>query len=55
MLLWTLAPEGTWLIVEPYAGDRIEENLNPIGRSYYAASTLLCTPCSLSSTVKKTR
>ena len=45
---WTLAPEGTWMIVEPYAGDRIEENLNPIGRAYYAASTLLCTPCSLS-------
>ena len=44
----TLAPDGTWLIVEPYAGDRIEENLNPIGRAYYAASTLLCTPCSLS-------
>jgi SAM-dependent methyltransferase len=47
-VLWTLAPEGTWMIVEPYAGDRIEENLNPIGRAYYAASTLLCTPCSLS-------
>jgi 2-polyprenyl-3-methyl-5-hydroxy-6-metoxy-1,4-benzoquinol methylase len=44
----TLAPDGTWMIVEPYAGDRIEENLNPIGRAYYAASTLLCTPCSLS-------
>jgi SAM-dependent methyltransferase len=44
----TLSPHGTWLIVEPYAGDRIEENLNPVGRAYYAASTLLCTPCSLS-------
>ena len=44
----TLTPDGTWLIVEPYAGDRIEENMNPIGRAYYAASTLLCTPCSLS-------
>jgi SAM-dependent methyltransferase len=44
----TLAPGGTWMIVEPYAGDRIEENLNPVGRAYYAASTLLCTPCSLS-------
>jgi SAM-dependent methyltransferase len=43
-----LAPNGTWMIVEPYAGDRVEENLNPIGRAYYAASTLLCTPCSLS-------
>jgi SAM-dependent methyltransferase len=47
-VLRTLAPEGTWMIVEPYAGDRIEENMNPIGRAFYAASTLLCTPCSLS-------
>ena len=46
-VLRTLAPDGTWMIVEPYAGDRIEENLNPIGRAFYAASTLLCTPCSL--------
>ncbi len=44
----SLTSEGTWMIVEPYAGDRVEENLNPIGRAYYAASTLLCTPCSLS-------
>jgi SAM-dependent methyltransferase len=43
-----MTPDGTWMIVEPYAGDRIEENLNPIGRAFYAASTLLCTPCSLS-------
>jgi 2-polyprenyl-3-methyl-5-hydroxy-6-metoxy-1,4-benzoquinol methylase len=43
----TLAPGGTWMIVEPYAGDRVEENLNPVGRAYYAASTLMCTPCSL--------
>ena len=42
-----LAPDGTWLIVEPFAGDRVEDNLNPVGRAYYAASTLLCTPCSL--------
>jgi ubiquinone/menaquinone biosynthesis C-methylase UbiE len=42
-----LAPDGTWMIVEPYAGDRVEENLNPIGRAYYAGSTLMCTPCSL--------
>jgi len=47
-VLRTLTPSGTWMIVEPYAGDRIEENLNPIGRAFYAASTLLCTPCSLS-------
>ena len=39
------------MIVEPYAGDRLEENLNPIGRVYYAASTMLCTPASLSQEV----
>jgi SAM-dependent methyltransferase len=44
----SLAPAGTWMIVEPYAGDRVEENLNPVGRAYYAFSTLLCTPASLS-------
>jgi SAM-dependent methyltransferase len=43
----SLTPGGTWMIVEPYAGDRVEENLNPIGRAYYAGSTLMCTPCSL--------
>jgi SAM-dependent methyltransferase len=41
-----LADDGTWLIVEPYAGDSIEENLNPVGRIFYAASTLVCTPAS---------
>jgi 2-polyprenyl-3-methyl-5-hydroxy-6-metoxy-1,4-benzoquinol methylase len=46
-VLSTLAPGGAWMIVEPYAGDRVEENLNPIGRAYYAGSTLMCTPCSL--------
>lgn len=46
-ILEALAPNGTWMIVEPYAGDRVEENLNPIGRAYYAGSTLMCTPCSL--------
>jgi 2-polyprenyl-3-methyl-5-hydroxy-6-metoxy-1,4-benzoquinol methylase len=46
-----LADDGTWMIVEPAAGDRIEENLNPVGRAYYAFSTLLCTPCSLSQEV----
>ena len=50
-ILSTLAPGGTWMIVEPYAGDRVEENLNPIGRAYYAGSTLMCTPCSLSQEV----
>jgi SAM-dependent methyltransferase len=46
-----LAPDGTWMIVEPAAGDRVEDNLNPVGRAYYAFSTLLCTPCSLSQDV----
>jgi SAM-dependent methyltransferase len=45
-VLSTLADDGTWLIVEPYAGDRLEDNLNPIGRVYYGASTLVCTPAS---------
>lgn len=42
----TLAADGTWLIVEPYAGDRLQDNLNPVGRIYYGASTLVCTPAS---------
>jgi 2-polyprenyl-3-methyl-5-hydroxy-6-metoxy-1,4-benzoquinol methylase len=46
-----LAPDGTWMIVEPKAGDRVEDNLNPVGRAYYAFSTLLCTPASLSQDV----
>jgi SAM-dependent methyltransferase len=50
-VLSALAPDGTWMIVEPYAGDRVEENLNPIGRAYYAGSTLICTPCSLAQEV----
>jgi SAM-dependent methyltransferase len=47
----TLAPDGTWMIVEPAAGDRVEDNLNPVGRAYYGFSTLLCTPASLSQDV----
>ena len=47
----TLKPDGTWMIVEPYAGDRVQDNLNPVGRAYYAFSTLLCTPASLSQEV----
>jgi SAM-dependent methyltransferase len=47
----TLADDGTWLIVEPAAGDRVEDNLNPVGRVYYGFSTLLCTPASLSQDV----
>jgi hypothetical protein len=47
----SLAEDGTWMIVEPRAGDRVEENLNPVGRAYYGFSTLLCTPASLSQEV----
>jgi SAM-dependent methyltransferase len=47
----TLAPDGTWLIVEPFAGDRLQDNLNPVGRMYYAASAQICTPASLSQDV----
>ena len=43
-----LAPGGTCMLVEPFAGDRVEDNLNPIGRLYYGFSTLVCTPGSLS-------
>ena len=43
-----LKPEGTWLIVEPFANDALEDNLNPIGRIYYSASTCICTPASRS-------
>ena len=50
-VLRTLAPDGTWMIVEPAAGDRVEDNLNPVGRAYYGFSTLLCTPASLSQDV----
>jgi 2-polyprenyl-3-methyl-5-hydroxy-6-metoxy-1,4-benzoquinol methylase len=50
-VLSTLAPEGSWMIVEPFANDRVEDNLNPIGRVFYSASTLLCTPASLSQEV----
>jgi SAM-dependent methyltransferase len=46
-----LADDGTWMIVEPMAGDRVEDNLNPVGRAYYGFSTLLCTPSSLSQDV----
>jgi 2-polyprenyl-3-methyl-5-hydroxy-6-metoxy-1,4-benzoquinol methylase len=46
-----LAEDGTWMVVEPLAGDALEENLNPIGRIFYGASTMLCTPASLSQDV----
>lgn len=46
-----LKPDGTWMIVEPMAGDRLEDNLNPIGRLFYAGSTMICVPTSLSQEV----
>ena len=42
-----LRPDGTLMLVEPAAGDHVEDNLHPLGRVFYAASTLVCTPCSL--------
>ncbi len=47
----TLADDGTWMIVEPFAGDTVQENLNPIGRVFYGASTVICTPASLAQEV----
>jgi SAM-dependent methyltransferase len=47
----TLAKDGTWMIVEPFAHDTLKDNLNPVGRVYYAASTFICTPASLSQEV----
>lgn len=47
----TLSPDGVWMIVEPMAGDNVEDNLNPVGRIFYAASTMICTPASLSQDV----
>jgi SAM-dependent methyltransferase len=42
-----IKPDGTWMIVEPIAGDRAQDNLNPVGRLYYNASTMICVPTSL--------
>lgn len=47
----TLAQNGTWLIVEPFAHDHLKDNLNPVGRVFYGASTMICTPASLSQEV----
>jgi SAM-dependent methyltransferase len=47
----SLAKDGTWMIVEPFANDNLKDNLNPVGRVYYSFSTLLCTPCSRSQEV----
>jgi cyclopropane fatty-acyl-phospholipid synthase-like methyltransferase len=46
-----LAKDGTWMIVEPFANDELQDNLNPVGRVMYSFSTLLCTPCSRSQEV----
>jgi len=42
-----LKPDGSWMLVEPAAADRLEDNLNPVSRMYYAASTMICIPTSL--------
>jgi len=47
----SLKPDGIWMIVEPMAGDTLEQNLNPVGRLYYAGSTMICLPTSLSQEV----
>jgi SAM-dependent methyltransferase len=46
-----LAPDGTLLLVEPSAGDGLEDNLNPVGRTFYGLSTVICTPGSLAQDV----
>jgi SAM-dependent methyltransferase len=46
-VLESLSPTGTWMIVEPFANDRVQDNLNPVGRVFYGASTVICTPASL--------
>jgi SAM-dependent methyltransferase len=46
-----LRPDGAWMLVEPFANDEVEDNLNPIGRLFYSVSTLVCTPASLSQDV----
>jgi len=47
----TLKSDGTWMIVEPFANDRYEDNHNPVGRVFYSASTIICTPASRSQEV----
>jgi len=46
-VLKTLKQDGTWMIVEPFANDKVEDNLNPVGRIFYAGSSLVCVPASL--------
>jgi len=43
-----LAPDGTWLAIEPFAGDTVADNLNPVGRVYYSFSMFLCVPNAMS-------
>jgi len=43
----SMADDGTCMLIEPFANDRLQDNLNPVGRLYYAASTMVCTPASL--------
>ena len=50
-VLESLKDDGVWMIVEPFANDKVEQNLNLIGRAFYSASTLICTPASLSQEV----
>ncbi len=50
-VLQTLKPDGTWMVVEPFAHDELEKNLHPIGRLFYAASTMVCVPTSLAQPV----
>jgi hypothetical protein len=47
----TMDKDGVWMIVEPFAHDNLKDNLNPVGRVFYAASTFICTPASLSQEV----
>jgi hypothetical protein len=46
-VLETIAADGAWMIVEPFAHDHVEDNFNPVGRMLYAASTMICVPASL--------
>jgi SAM-dependent methyltransferase len=47
----TIKRDGTCMIVEPFAHDRLEDNLNPVGRLFYCASTMICTPASVAQEV----
>jgi hypothetical protein len=51
-VLQSLKPGGSWMTIEPMAGDKLEDNLNPVGRIYYAGSTMGCVPTSLSQKVR---